>query len=119
MLSAILSLGEKVIDKLFPDPVKKAEAMLKLQELEQAGELKAIEMQMEVNKLEAANANLFISGWRPFVGWVCGLGLASAFVFPIFGVAAPSLEVLLPILLGMLGLGGLRTYEKLNKVASK
>lgn len=101
----------------------------------QAEVLKAVEAEVqgqnETNKIEAANAKIFISGWRPFVGWVCGAGLAIQFVLaPVlsflaalcgFPVVFPPLElsVMVELLTGMLGMGGFRTYEKLKGVASK
>lgn len=84
-----------------------------------------VNSQIEVNKAEASNANLFVSGWRPFVGWICGLALASEFIIgPLVTwasglakhpVAWPVLNNgdLMTVLLGMLGLGGMRTYEKI------
>ena len=88
--------------------------------------------QVAVNKLEAKSSSLFKSGWRPGVGWVCVVGLAYNFiVHPLFswGLAVwapslmppPSLDIgaLMPLLMGMLGLGGLRTFEKVKKVAAK
>lgn len=84
--------------------------------------------QLEVNKVEAANANLFVSGWRPAVGWVCASGFAWAFVVgPVFAMfmrafkseyALPVLDTgsLITLLLGMLGLGGMRTAEKIQGI---
>ncbi len=79
--------------------------------------------QADVNKTEAQNANLFVAGWRPFVGWVCGAGLLWQFIAaPILGFsfqrAMPSVDTstLLLLLQGMLGLGALRTYEKVRGV---
>jgi len=89
--------------------------------------------QIEVNKVEAASSSLFVAGWRPFIGWVCGAALAWQFVgHPIVtyfvnlysiksGVILPPLpqldgDQLYPILMGMLGLGGMRTFEKLKGV---
>lgn len=130
-LSAVLDIGGKLIDKLFPDPQKKAEATMKLMELQQSGDLAAIAGQLDVNKVEASNPRLFISGWRPFIGWVCGGGLALQFVVaPLLAWASslvghpvpmPVLDVslLTTLLIGMLGLGGMRTVEKLNGVADK
>lgn len=131
MLSVILGLGEKIIDKLFPDPVKKAEALLALKKMEQDGDLAVIAAQVEVNKIEAANPKLFVSGWRPFIGWVCGGALAiQMIVAPLvvwaFGLAGKPIpmvvldvSLLTTLLVGMLGLGSMRTVEKLNGVASK
>jgi hypothetical protein len=131
IIDGILSIGEKLIDKLIPDPKQKADALMKLRELEQSGDLAVIANQVEINKIEATNSNLFVSGWRPFIGWVCGSALAFQLVLgpmvmwgsAIVGkpVALPVMqtELLTTLLVGMLGLGGMRTIEKLNNVASK
>lgn len=130
-LSALLDVGGKLIDKLLPDPKQKAEAIQKLEELRQSGDLAVIAQQMNVNAIEAANPKLFVSGWRPFIGWVCGAALAFQLVLGpmiVWGsvlVKHPVLppimqtELLTTLLVGMLGLGGMRTVEKLNGVASK
>ena len=60
-LAAILGVGEKLIDRLFPDPVKKAEALLELRRLEQSGDLAVIANQAEINKIEAASSSLFVA----------------------------------------------------------
>lgn len=128
----------KIIDKVVPDPAAKAEAQLKLAELAQSGELAHLTAEVslaaqqgDVNKIEAASTSLFVSGWRPAVGWICGAGMASTFVVgPFFTwISAlaghptpwPALDTgtLMSCLMGMLGLGGMRTYEKLNGVAAK
>lgn len=78
--------------------------------------------QITLNKEEAKAGSLFISGWRPFVGWTCGLAMAFNFlVVPVlmsFGLLFEPLDisVMMPVLLGMLGIGGLRSYEKVKKV---
>jgi hypothetical protein len=129
-LSAALEIGGKVIDRLWPDPVQAAAAKLELLKMQQSGELAAMTGQMDINKAEAANASVFVSGWRPFIGWVCGaacvwnwLGLkvllfAAAYAgHPLTNLAPADLSEMLPVLMGMLGIGGLRTIEKLNGVA--
>ena len=85
--------------------------------------------QLEVNKAEAAHKSIFVAGWRPFVGWVCGVALAYHFILaPLlqFGFALGGVEQDLPefefgqlstVLMGMLGLGGLRTFEKMQGVS--
>ena len=88
--------------------------------------LSSQDKQNEVNAVEAANANLFVAGWRPFIGWVCGIGLALTALSPIINIitinlglgSLPTLQTdeLNTILMGMLGLGGLRTAEKINWV---
>lgn len=130
-ITAALELGAKVIDRLFPDKTQAAAAQLKLLELQQSGELAAIAGQLEINKIEAANPTVFVSGWRPGCGWVCVSGLLIQFVVrPIatwtaallgHPIVFPELDMgtLLTLLAGMLGLSGLRTYEKTQGVAAK
>jgi hypothetical protein len=137
-VSAALDLGGKLIDRLWPDPAQKDAAKLELLKMTQSGELARLtadtdlaKAQIGTNTAEAQNQNLFVSGWRPAVGWVCAAGLFSQFIlrpFVLFGAGLahqaadfPSLDLgtLLTLLLGMLGLGTLRTVDKLNGVASK
>tara|TARA_R110002012_G_C11348088_1_gene579210 strand:+ start:207 stop:584 length:378 start_codon:yes stop_codon:yes gene_type:complete len=81
-----------------------------------------LEIQAKINEIEAQHRNLFVSGWRPSVGWVCSLAFAYHFVaFPIIKTIYPDTEFpvletepLFTVLMGMLGLGGLRTYEKIK-----
>jgi hypothetical protein len=99
--------------------------------LQQNGELAQITGQMEINKVEAASSSLFVSGWRPSVGWVCSAGFAVQFIVgplaewgsALYGhpVKFPQMDTgtMMPLLLGMLGLGGLRTAEKLADKAAK
>ncbi len=128
-ISAALDIGGKIIDRLWPDPTQRDAAKLELLKLQQSGDLAQITGQLDINKIEAASASAFTSGWRPFIGWVCGTGLAVQFlVAPILTWAAalaghpvvfPSLDMgtLMTLLLGMLGLSGMRTVEKLNGAA--
>lgn len=125
-----MDLGGKLIERLIPDPAQKSAAALELLRLQQSGELAQLAAdtdlakgQLAINQAEAGNANIFVSGWRPFIGWTCGAGLAYQFVFsPLltwtagwFGhtIAAPSLDLgtLVTLLFGMLGLGSMRTAE--------
>ncbi len=125
----------KVIDKLIPDPQAKAQAQLDLLKLQQAGEFKELDAdlalkleQIKVNALEAQSPDFFRGGWRPFVGWVCGTGLAVQFLVAplaswaaaLYGhaIAFPSLDMgtLMTLLGGLLGLGGMRTAEKLQGI---
>lgn len=129
-VTALLDIGSKVIDRLFPDPAQKAAAQLELFKLQQQGELSQMAGQMEINKAEAASGNAFVSGWRPFVGWVCGSGFAVQFVVgPLAewasGLAGhpvkfPQMDMatMMPLLFGMLGLGAYRSVEKVKGVAS-
>ena len=122
-VTAALDIGGKLIDKLWPDPAQRDAAKLRLLELQQAGEL----AQISVNQEEAKSSSLFVSGWRPSIGWVCSVACAwnwiglpvAKFAVLFLGYAAidmspANLSEMMPILLGMLGLGGLRTIEKLN-----
>ena len=129
MLQYIPLIG-KVIDKIFPDPSQAANAKLKMMEMEQEGDFKEIDaslqrdiQQIALNKIEAGSENVFKSGWRPFIGWTCGLGFAYAvIVYPILTWMAvvwnitppPNLDsdLLFPVMLGLLGLGGMRSFEK-------
>ena len=135
IVSAVSTLTGKVIDRLWPDPAQAAAAKLELLKMQQTGELAQLAAdtdlakgQLGVNQAEAANANVFVAGWRPFIGWVCGSGLAFQFLLaPLLTwgthlagkmTDVPSLDMgtLMTLLLGMLGLGGMRTMEKLNGV---
>ena len=128
-ISAVFEVGGKLIDRLWPDPVQAANAKLELAKLQASGELQIIAGQLEVNKAEASNSSLFVAGWRPFIGWVCGIGLTMQFlVAPLivwigaifhYVITLPPMDmgVLVTMLGGMLGLGGLRTIEKVNGAA--
>tara|TARA_R110000822_G_scaffold254506_3_gene380748 strand:+ start:401 stop:808 length:408 start_codon:yes stop_codon:yes gene_type:complete len=130
-VSALLDIGGKVLDRVFPDPAQQATARLELLKLQQSGELTQLAGQMEINKVEAANPSVFVSGWRPAIGWVCGAGFAVQFVIgplaewgsALYGhpVKFPQMDTgtMMPLLLGMLGLGGMRTAEKMQGVAAK
>jgi len=130
-ITTILDIGSKVIDRLWPDPAQAASAKLELYKLQQSGELQQIMGQLEINKAEAASASVFVSGWRPFIGWTCGVAcawnwigisvakvIAAFFQYPILLTPA-DLSEMLPVLMGMLGLGVLRTTEKIKGVAAK
>lgn len=134
--TALIQLLTGVADRLFPDPAAAADAKLKILQMAQTGELAQLDAdlrmatgQMEINKVEAASASLFVSGWRPAVGWVCVAAFAFKFVLGPSAVVLAALAghpITLPvfdftemssILLGMLGLGALRTHEKIKGVA--
>ena len=130
-ISAALGLGTALINKLFPDPIQAADAKLKLLELQQSGELATMTAQTDINKQEAANSSVFVSGWRPAIGWVCALALAYQYLFKplltwgatVAGYNLPPMvgldDNLWQLMMGMLGMGGLRTFEKIQGVASK
>lgn len=130
-----LSLVFPFLEKIIPDPKARAEAQLKMAELQQAGEfreaenaLKAVMGQLDVNKTEAASTSMFVAGWRPYIGWLCGSGLGYQFLLqPLLAWLSlaqgwpvpPQLELgdLITILTGMLGLSAMRTSEKFRGVA--
>lgn len=132
MLAMLLPFLAPLFDKitgLIPDP--QAAAKAKAEALAQVMEFasRADAAQMEVNKTEAASGSLFVAGWRPFVGWVCAAGCAWNWLgLPIgmfaAAMAGKSLDLrpadiseMLPLLLGLLGMGGLRTFEKMQGVS--
>lgn len=138
MWPALLPILGNVLDKFFPDPKAAADARLELLRMQQAGELAALDADLKIalaqagiNADEAKSASVFVSGWRPFIGWVCGVGLVYVFlIYPllVWWAAAyrpafipPLLVVdhLFELVTAMLGLGGLRTVEKLKGVAAK
>ena len=128
-VSILLDLGGKVFDRLFPDPAQAAQAKLEMFKLQQSGELAQITGQMDINKTEAASASVFVAGARPSVIWVCSIALAFQLVLAplltwiaaLFGshIMFPTLDTgtLTSLLMALLGLGGMRTVEKLNGVA--
>src|SRR3990167_746706 len=121
VLSGIGALAKDIRAAVTGDisPEKKAEIGLKLAEIE----AQASKAQTEINLFEAQNPNLFVSGWRPFIGWICGLAIAYHFMgYSLFewGIAILKLQFPPPVLhtdylfelvLAMLGIGGLRTFE--------
>ncbi len=132
-LLALLPLVGQIVDKIIPDPQAATDAKLKALEMAQRGELAALDAdvrlavgQLEVNKAEAST-DAFRGGWRPACGWVCAFGLAYSFVLRpllpwvagLFGAQVQPLppidtDTLMVLLTGMLGLGGLRTFERVK-----
>lgn len=131
-LLEVFGLVGKVIDRAIPDPKIKADLQLELAKLaDEANTREHQEMmgQIGVNTEEAKNSNMFVAGWRPFVGWTGGIGLAYSFIVnPMaswvakvmchYTGAFPELDSgqLMTLVMGMLGFGGLRTYEKYKGV---
>lgn len=131
--AAFIPLLGSLIDKFIPDPQQASEAKLKALEMAQRGELATLDAdlklalaQADVNKAEA-QTDAFRGGWRPACGWVCAFGLAYTFLLRpllpwiagLFGANVPALpaidiDALMALLMGMLGLGGLRTFERIK-----
>ena len=116
--------------KRIPDPNERARAKEEMETRMLDAMTGLVQGQLEINKAEAQHGSIFVAGWRPGIGWICGIALGWNFVIrPIVTwaaylggfdmVGAPTLDTqeLTTILLGMLGLGGLRTYEKRLGVA--
>lgn len=128
ILGPVLEIGKSLIDRLFPDPALKAKAEMDMMVLLQTQDLQKVLGQLEINAAEAASPDPFTSRWRPAVGWCCAAGfLWAAIGQPIFAYVAaikgwppaPAIdtEVLLYVLGGMLGLGTLRSVEKVKGAA--
>ena len=129
MLSALIGPVTGLLDKFIPDADEKAKLAHEIATLatKQAHEISLA--QIEVNKAEAASGSVFKGGWRPFIGWTCGVAFAYHFVIQpvllfivaVLGITIPDLPTfdmtsLLTVLGGLLGLGGLRTFEKYKGV---
>lgn len=122
-----VAAGLKVLDKFIPDPAAKAKAEADLRDALLASD----RAQLEVNKSEAASGSLFVGGWRPAIGWVCAgavlytyllvpIGMWAMFVIGKPIAKPPVLDAnLWELMFAMLGLGGLRTFEKVKGVAAK
>ncbi len=121
-------LREAITGKSIVDPNKAAEYQEKLVEVEK----QIILAQSEINKIEASSTSVFIAGWRPFVGWICGFSLGWEFLFGPIGVWISNLiwgnpvevpkidsSLMIQLLIAMLGLGAFRTYEKVNNAENK
>ena len=132
-LGSIFDFGSKLIERLWPDPTQRAQATLELEKLHQSGELQKLanetqllQGQIDINKVEAASPNMFIAGWRPFIGWSCGVAFVyMSIIDPIARFIALTMaykgqfpvidtSITLQVLLGLLGLGVMRTVEKVK-----
>ena len=133
-IAALLPMLGNVFDRLFPDPKDANDAKIKVMEMAQKGELAQLEAdvklasgQLEVNKAEAASSSLWVSGARPFILWICGCALLySAIVEPMarfvamvaygYNGAFPIIDtdITLQLLVGLLGLSGMRSFDKLK-----
>lgn len=132
LLSPLLDIAGKIFDRVIPDKAAAEKAKAEFLATAQTEDFQLMLAQIQTNAAEAASPNWFVAGWRPFVGWVCGVALAYTYIvlpFLQFGVYTwgslatintlarlPKLDLtdLLPILLGMLGLAGYRTLEKVR-----
>jgi len=126
-MGAFLSLINPIaaiLDRVIPDKSQAAAAKASLLQTEVQGEINNAIAQIQTNQAEAASKSTFVAGWRPFVGWVCGAAFAYAFIIQPFlkfilsafhvAVDTPVIDFseMSPVLLGMLGLGAMRSYDK-------
>ncbi len=134
-VTSLLDVGKSIIERIWPDPAAQAEQMFKLQELAQKGNLAEMQAhvtilqgQMAINMEEAKHKSIFVAGWRPFVGWIGGFSLAYAsiveplmrFITTGMGWVQPfpgiDTNLTMQVLFGMLGIAGMRSYDKKNSV---
>jgi len=124
MLQALIGPISSLLEKAIPDSDLRRKLTHEIATMAEKNAHEQIKAQLEINNTEAKHNSLFVSGWRPAVGWTCCLGMAANFLLiPMtnFVLALASseitiplieLETMLPVLLGMLGLGGMRSFEK-------
>lgn len=127
-VTSVANLVNTVVTRAFPDKAAQDAAKMQLAEMQLNGELANVAGQIQTNIAEAASTHVFVSGWRPYVGWICGTALLYemilrpllTFAVGCFGghTQAPSIQMqdLMTILAGLLGLGAMRTVEKVNDV---
>ena len=125
LINTLVGPVTSILDKVIQDKDQKAKLAHEIATMSDTHAQQALLSQLEINKTEAASGSLFKGGWRPFVGWVCGIAFAYhfviqpllVFVLTVLGLELPKLpefdmSTLLTTLGGLLGIGGLRSYEK-------
>ena len=122
-IGAVADFATTIVNKIWPDKSEQEKQQI-------AAAVMVVQGQLDINKEEAKSPSVFVSGWRPFIGWVCGMACAwnwiglkiALFIAAYFGhvlnMQPADISEMMPVLLGMLGLGGLRTVEKLNDKAA-
>ena len=118
-----------LLDTFIPDADTKAKLAHEIATMSQKYAQEIAKGQMAINEVEAASSSLLVIGWRPFIGWTCGLGMFGNFITIPFSnfvlalleldivIPLVPLETMMPVLMGMLGLGAMRTYEKKSGVS--
>lgn len=128
LLGPIFEIGKTIIERFLPDPEKAREAEMELFRMAADGELKQVIAQLEINAREASHPSVWVAGWRPFFGWSGGVGFVYAVIgqpllawlAAVKGWPTPpelNLDLLWVVVTGMLGIGGLRTFEKSRGVS--
>ena len=127
LVSTLVGPVTGLLDKFIENKDQKNALAHEIATMSERHHQELMKSQIEVNKVEAANSNLFVSGWRPFIGWTCGLGMFGNFITIPFAnfvlalleiaivIPLVPLETMMPVLMGMLGLGAMRSYEKTRK----
>ena len=129
ILGSLLEPATKLLDKVIEDKDQKNALAHEIATMAEKHAVELAKGQLEVNKTEAAHKSLFVAGWRPFIGWICGVAMLANFllipmanfVLDLSGstntIPLIELETMMPVLMGMLGLGAMRSYEKVKKVS--
>jgi hypothetical protein len=129
MISSLIGPVSAILDKVIPDTNLKEKLSHEIATMAERHTQEQVMAQIEVNKIEAAHNSMFVAGWRPAIGWICALGMAGNFLIIPFvnmalelfetGVEIPliALSEMMPVLMGMLGLGAMRTFEKTKGVS--
>ena len=121
LLGQLIGPVTGLLDKFIEDKDQKAALAHEIATMSERHAQEALKGQLEINKVEAAHKSLFVAGWRPFIGWICGVGLLYnvliAQVLSIwFKVPEVDPSLLMPVMTGLLGLGAMRSYEKTKGV---
>lgn len=130
MLAPLLEVGKTLLDRFVPDPEAKRAAEAEFLKMAMDGELRQTIAQLEINAREAAHPSVFVAGWRPFFGWAGGFAFVYATIAqPLLawygaskGWGAPpqlNIDLLWVVVTGLLGIGGMRSFDKVKGVASK
>ena len=122
MLEHLIAPVTSLLNRVIPDKDQANALAHEIATISQKHAQESVLAQLEVNKVEAAHKSLFVSGWRPAIGWICGFALMySTILAPILGIwfTVPPVDssLLTSVLMGMLGLGAMRTVEKTKSVA--
>jgi|TARA_Y100000004_G_scaffold169357_1_gene203526 hypothetical protein len=130
MIQALIGPVTGLLDKFIEDKDQKNKLAHEIATMAEKQMHEQVMGQLEVNKAEAQHRSIFVAGWRPFIGWTCGIALmahfvlfpATDFVVAYMGYEIPpmpafDMESLMTVLLGMLGLGGMRSFEKFKGVS--
>lgn len=132
-ITAISNVANTILDRVLPNKMENDAAKAELLKMQLGGDIASITGQIEIDKAEATNQSVFVAGWRPWIGWVCGVAFAYTYVLQPFlqftlvafkvdfdATKLPILNVgeMMPVLLGMLGLGAMRSYDKAQGTGS-